>query len=300
MALTITSSTYAGENAGEWIKAAIQTLSSFDHITIKDNIQEKRVVQKLTTTATFVDDACSFSASGSVTTNERVLEPKRIMLNDTICPDGFYADWAGVERGVSVHDGAELPPTFEEFLIADYLDRLASHVETKIWQGASGTPGEWEGFSALFAADGDVNDVSTPVTLTESVIVDEMERLLDVMPSAVLDASEKPKIYVNGNTARLYRRKMSSLGYLDQYYAAEVPMNFEGYELAICNGIADDKMYCAQPSNLWFGTGLLSDHNEIKLLPQADVTGAKDVNIVIRFSGGCQHGIGGDIGAYNA
>jgi len=296
----VTATTYAGENAGEWIKAAIQSLTSFDHITVKDSIQSKRVVQTLANTATFVNDACDFTSNGTVTVAERILEPNRVMLNHQICADDFHADWMGIEQGTSVYAGAEIPPTFEEFLIASYMDEISSHIESQIWEG-SGAAGGWTGFSALMAADAAVNDVAIPIALTATNIIAEVERLMDVAPSAVLDSkSESPKIYMNGTTARLYRRAMSALGYMDAFHAADVPLVFEGYEIGVCNGIADDKMYVAQPSNLWFGTNLLADTNEIKLLPQADIDGSKNINIVIRFGGGCQHGFGADIAAYNA
>ena len=55
-----------------------------------------------------------------------------------------------------------------------------------------------------------------------------------------------------------------------------------------------DHIVAGQKSNLYFGTGLLSDHNEVKLLDMADLMG-QNVRVVMRFTAGVQYGIGSDL-----
>ena len=57
-------------------------------------------------------------------------------------------------------------------------------------------------------------------------------------------------------------------------------------------------MMAAQKSNLYFGTGLLADHNEVKVIDMADIDGSQNVRIVMRFTAGVQYGIGSDIVLY--
>ena len=54
----------------------------------------------------------------------------------------------------------------------------------------------------------------------------------------------------------------------------------------------------AQKSNLFFGTGLLSDHNEVKLIDMADIDGSQNVRVVMRFTAGVQYGVGSEIVLY--
>ena len=58
-------------------------------------------------------------------------------------------------------------------------------------------------------------------------------------------------------------------------------------------------MVAAQKSNLFFGTGLLADHNEVKLIDMADLDGSQNVRVVMRFTAGVQYGIGSDIVLYS-
>jgi hypothetical protein len=54
-------------------------------------------------------------------------------------------------------------------------------------------------------------------------------------------------------------------------------------------------MVAAQKSNLYFGTGLLSDYNQVKVLDMADIDGSQNYRIVMRYTAGTQFGIGEDV-----
>ncbi len=64
--------------------------------------------------------------------------------------------------------------------------------------------------------------------------------------------------------------------------------------------MADDRMVAAQKSNLYFGTGLLSDHNQVKLIDMADIDGSQNVRFIMRYTAGVEYGIAADIVYYGA
>ena len=74
---------------------------------------------------------------------------------------------------------------------------------------------------------------------------------------------------------------------------------FDGIRVAMVSGLASNKMVAAQSSNLYFGTGLLSDHNEVKLLDMGDLDGSQNVRVIMRYTAGVQYGIGSDIVLYS-
>jgi len=67
----------------------------------------------------------------------------------------------------------------------------------------------------------------------------------------------------------------------------------------VCSGLSDNTMIAAQKGNLFFGTGLLADHNEVKLIDMADLDGSQNVRVVMRFTAAVQYGIGADIVLYS-
>jgi hypothetical protein len=75
-------------------------------------------------------------------------------------------------------------------------------------------------------------------------------------------------------------------------------MNFQGIELALCPGLASSAMVAAQKSNLYFGTGLLSDYNEVRVLDMAQLDGSQNYRIIMRYTAGTTYGIGSDVAIY--
>jgi hypothetical protein len=56
----------------------------------------------------------------------------------------------------------------------------------------------------------------------------------------------------------------------------------------------------AQKSNLYFGTGLLSDYNEAKIIDMSDIDGSQNFRVIMRYTAGVQYGIGSEIVLYHA
>jgi hypothetical protein len=51
---------------------------------------------------------------------------------------------------------------------------------------------------------------------------------------------------------------------------------------------------------LYFGTGLLNERNEVRVLDMADLDGSDNIRVILRFFAGVQYGIGSDVVLYSA
>lgn len=305
MATSITT-TYAGEFAGKYISAALLSADTIEGggITVKPNVKYKEVMKTLSTNALVKDAACDFSDQSTVTLAERVLTPEEFQVNLELCKKDFHNDWEAIQMGYSAFDS--LPPSFADFLIGHIAAKVAQKNEENIWQGATANAGEFDGFTVLLAADSDVIDV-TGTTVTASNVIDELGKVVDAIPTSVY-GKEDLYIYVSQNIARAYVRALggfgsSGLGANGVNNAGTTWYNggdlaFDGVKLFVCSGMPDNDMVAAQKSNLFFGTGLLADHNEVKLIDMADLDGSQNVRVVMRFTAGVQHGIGADIVYY--
>ena len=305
MATSITT-TYAGEFAGKYISAALLSADTIEGggITVKPNVKYKEVMKTLSTNALVKDAACDFADQSTVTLAERVLTPEEFQVNLELCKKDFHNDWEAIQMGYSAFDS--LPPSFADFLIGHIAAKVAQKNEENIWQGATANAGEFDGFTVLLAADGDVVDV-TGTTVTAANVIDELGKVVDAIPTSVY-GKEDLYIYVSQNIARAYVRALggfgsSGLGANGVNNAGTTWYNggdlaFDGVKLFVCSGMPDNDMVAAQKSNLFFGTGLLADHNEVKLIDMADLDGSQNVRVVMRFTAAVQHGIGADIVYY--
>ena len=62
-------------------------------------------------------------------------------------------------------------------------------------------------------------------------------------------------------------------------------LTFNGIQIVHCPGMSDNVVIAATDDNLIFGTGLLSDQNEIKLIDMAPIDGSQNFRFVARFTG---------------
>jgi hypothetical protein len=306
MATSITT-TYAGEFAGKYISAALLSADTIEGggITVKPNVKYKEVMKTLSTNALVKDAACDFADQSTVTLAERVLQPEEFQVNLELCKKDFHNDFEAIQMGYSAFDS--LPPSFADFLIGHIAAKVAQKTEETIWTGTTATAGEFDGFATLLAADATVIDV-VGTTVTAANVIEELGKVVDAIPTSVY-GKEDLYIYVSQSIARAYVRALggfgaSGLGANGVNNAGTTWYNggdlaFDGVKLFVCSGMADNDMVAAQKSNLFFGTGLLSDHNEVKLIDMADLDGSQNVRIVMRFTSGVQYGIGADCVYYS-
>ena len=134
---TSLTTTYAGKEAGAYIKSAFYANETLKHITVKENIDYKQVVRKLVDTITFADDTCDFTPTGTVTLTERVLTLEKFQVHRQLCKNDFLADWQAIEE-----QNDNLNASLTEAMIANMLGGIAQRNEYLIWQGVAANAGE--------------------------------------------------------------------------------------------------------------------------------------------------------------
>ncbi len=306
-------STYAGEFAGEYIAAALlsgKTLAD-GSITIKPNVKYKEVIKKLKDVTSFIGNAdCDFSATADAfDLEERVLEPKELQVNLELCKKDFVRDWEAADMGFSAYHN--LPPKFSDFILGHVAASVAEATEKSIWQGVSGA-GNFDGFEKLLTDDSAVNDAAvtdasgaTQSAYTSTNIFDLLGNVVDALPGAVY-GKEDTTIYVPTNVMQVYIRALGGFGASGlgaagtnaqgtQWYNNGNALSFEGIKIQQCPGMSNNHIIAGQASNLFFGTGLLADYNEVKLIDMSDIDGSQNVRIVMRYTAGVQTGIAGDL-----
>jgi hypothetical protein len=306
---TSITTTYAGEFAGKYISAALLSASTIENggIEVKPNVKYKEVLKKIATDAIVKDATCDFTATSTVTLTEKILQPEEFQVNLQLCKKDFRSDWEAVQMGYSAFDS--LPPSFADFLLAHVAAKVAEKTEQNIWKGVTANAGEFNGFATLLAADAALptaNEVAG-TTVTASNVVAEMGKIVDAIPAA-LYGKEDLYLYVSQNIARAYVRALGGFGAsglgangtnaMGTQWFNNGSLSFDGIKIFVANGLANNTAIAAQKSNLFFGTGLLADNQEVKLIDLADLDGSQNVRVVMRFTAGVQYGIVEDIVTY--
>ena len=305
---TSITSSYSGAFAGKYISASLLSSPTLEqgNIEIKPNVKYKEVIKKLATDSNVIkDSSCDFTDTASITLTERILQPEEFQVNLELCKKDFHSDWEAVQMGYSAFDN--LPPAFSDFLIAHVAGLVAEKNEQNIWGGVTGNAGEFDGITVLAAADADVNDAANggETAFSSTNIITLLENVVDALPSAVY-GKEDLTIYMPTAAWQAYIRQLGGFGasglgaagYENRgslWYNNGNALSFEGIKVQLAPGMPTDHIVAGQRSNLYFGTGLLSDHNEVKLLDMADLDGSQNVRVIMRFTAGVQYGIGSDL-----
>ncbi len=305
MSVSITS-TYAGEFSGKYIAAALLSADTLDKglITIMPNVKFKSVIKKASTDDIVKDAECNFNPNaGTLTLTEKILQPEEFQVNLDICKKDLHDDWEAAQMGYSAFDN--LPSNFSDFVLAHVAAKVADRTERNIWSGDTGTSGQFDGFATLLAADTDLpaaqDIVGTAVTATN--VVAELGTVVDAIPTAVY-GSEDLVIYAASNVIRAYTRALGGFqsggiganGYENKGNNQSLgSLFFDGIPVVAARGAADDMIIAAEKSNLFFGTGILNDMNEVRVIDMAETDGSQNVRVVMRFTAGVQYAQVSDI-----
>ena len=298
MAITVASN-FTGKAAGFYISAALKASNSLDYLTMIENIKFKSNIQALNQSVnSVVDSSCNFTPVGTLALTEKVLEPKNLQVNMDICKETLLSSWEALQMRAGA--GAPPPASFDDYVISYMGEVIANATETSIWAGTN-VAGQFNGFLGaatgllLPGVDGTVVQDAAAGAYNAGTIIAELQGAVAAIPTTTL-GKEDLHIYMSQRTYQYYISAVSTLGYVNLYQMNDsyVPM-FEGYKIAVCNGMLENELVIAQKSNLFFGTDLLSDATRINLMDMATLDGSDNIRMVARYSAGVQTGTGADI-----
>jgi hypothetical protein len=306
---TSITTTYAGEFAGKYVAAALLSAPTIEQggVTVLPNVKFKQVIQKIGTDAILKNSTCDFDATSTVTLTERVLTVKDLQVNLQLCKSNFHSTWQSAEMGYSAFD--VLPKSFADFLIAHVAAKVAAKNETNLWVGAAANAGEYNGISTLVALDAALPAAQevTGTTVTAANVITELGKIADAIPAA-LYGKEGLKIYVSQNIAKAYVRALGGFGAsglgangtnnLGTQWYTNGALSFDGISIFMANGLAANTAIATTTDNLFFGTSLLSDLNEVRVLDMADLDGSMNVRVIMRMAAGATYGAVEDMVTY--
>lgn len=301
--------TYSGEARDKFISAALLMSNTIENggVEVRTQVKYKEVVRKLEIDGIVKDGTCDFTPTSTLTMTERILEPKEFQVNLILCKKDYRSGWDSMSMGASAHDS--LPPSFADYLVAYVASKVAQKNELNIWQGVDANEGEFDGFVTKLTVDAGLpaaNEV-TGIAITAANVIDELGKVVDAIPTR-LYGKEDFSIYVPQNVFRAYVRALGGFGAAGlgaagtdakgtQWYSGGGLM-FDGVPMFMANGLPSNVIVAAERSNLFFGTGILDDHAEVKVIDTSETLGDQNVRVVMRFTAGVQYGNVEDIVTY--
>jgi len=233
---------------------------------------------------------------------EVAITPGEAMLYLTFNPNTFQNDWESYWPEGPRNDN-EIPAELLNPLLEVIGKKVDKQTEKMIWQGdTTGAAGvnRWDGFLKLIDADATVVDVSSPVALTASNIIGELERTLAAVPDEVY-GDPNLKIAISYANLRMYEQAARALDYKGTNIDGRIVYQFGGVPLVPLAGMPQGRMIAGRfgndaTSNFYAQTWMSSDRTNFKVdRLQAN---SELWFVLAKFQMGVQYGYGSEIVNY--
>ena len=297
----VDNTTFAGKDLEGFYAEALLKGVSKEAFKLIPNVKSKAKLAQLNLGSILQDADCSFSNTGEGTLAGKEIVAHDVKINLEYCSRTFETNYLSELMRAGSNSDQVMPDTVEQFLLSEVAKKVSNDLEYITWQGSGATVAtnfvSEIGLEAKLLADGDVIDVSA-TTLDKSNIIAEISKVYDAIPAAIKD-KEDIALFMNTKSASFYRQALAAASAESYYAQKHDELEFLGIKIIVAGGMSDNKIVAAQQSNLLLITDLMSDFEEVLVLPQRSVTGAPVVRMVGDFKFGVDFIYGGEIVYYN-
>lgn len=246
-------------------------------------------------------DSCTFTPDGEGALSEKLVDLCPVKVNLEFCQSTLESSFVSHSMKSGSNHADFLPADFQAYVVNKLAEKMDADFEKLVWQGdVANTGGTYpvplcDGLLAQFVADNTVVDVSA-TTITASNVVAEISRVYDAIPEEVKFSPEL-RIFVSTNILAAYKQAVAAAS-AEAFYTKDAEPTFLGVPLVLAQGLPNNRMVAAELTNLFLITDLVSDYEDIKLLPQGDVTGDDTIRVKGRVKFAVSYAFGGEIVMY--
>jgi len=292
MATTLNIDTnFVGNVAGEYVGKMIKEANTISEglVTILPNVVSTTYLRKIETAEGFVDYVCGFNPTGSVTLSEYAITPKKIKWESELCKEDFRQLWTAQQMGFSAHNDS-LPQTEQAAILLQMGKVIARKIDVDIWNGVVATDGDLGGLIPQLVADATVIDV-VGAAITSANVEAELGKFVDAVPDEVIGATDLV-LGVSTNVLRALKKVQGSFARSNGTFTNPSEFDFNGYTLTEIKALPANTMVGYAKSNVTFVTGLLADHNEIRVkdMDESDLSGQIRMKVVLTGAIGYAYG----------
>jgi len=301
MALT-DNTTFYGRDAEGFFKKVLTTGSAKNELTLIPNVKSKIKLAFSDLGNILQADDCSFSATGEGSLNQKTMDVCDLKVNLEYCATTFEANYLSLQLRAGSNSDEVMPASYAEYVVGYVAEKVSSDLEITMFKGDTGTSSYplnlCDGLVKQLLADGSVIDVSaTASTITSTNIVGELNRILEAVPADVRNQTNF-KIFISNAMAFSYKQaQAATTGGL--FLVGDKELNYLGYRLIPTSGLDAKQAIAFNSDKVFFLTDLTSDWDEVLLIPQRNISGARTERFVTSLKFGVNYLYGSEIVLYS-
>ena len=302
MALT-DNTTFYGKDAEGFFKKVLTTGVAKNELTLIPNVKSKIKLAYSDLGNILQGDDCSFSATGEGTLNQKSMEVCDLKVNLEYCATTFEANYLSLQLRAGSNNEEVMPTSYADFVVNYVAEKVSSDLEKVMFKGDTGTASYpfslCDGLNKQLLADAAVVDVSaTSSTITAANVVGELNRVLEAVPAEVRQEANF-KIFVSQEIAFAYKQaQAATTGGL--FLVGDKELNYLGFRLIPTSGLSAKQMIAFNSDKVFFLTDLVSDWDDIIIIPQRNISGARTERFATSLKFGVSYLYGNEIVFYSS
>lgn len=281
----VDNTTYEGKDALDFYSKALLEGGSTSQFRLVPNVKSKIKLPSYNAGEVIKEAGCSWSPSGEGTLAQKELEVCSKDIQLELCATTFESNFLGELLRPGHNTGEVAPADFLNYMTGEVAKKVQNDLEIAAWRGDSDS-GTYpisicDGLNKGMGATGSGVIGVTGGTVTVGNVIAEITKVYQAIPSTVI-SSPNLRLFVSDNIMRSYMEATAAQSNEAYYVGAKTP-NFLGIDMVLCQGQDPNKMVAAEATNLVLLTDLLSDEQELNVIPQNAVTGTRTVRIAGGF-----------------
>ena len=246
--------------------------------------------------------SCNPEDTGAGTLSEKEVNLCSLDVYFTICQRTLEQSFISSRLAAGSNNANFLPTDFQAYIAEKLAEKISADLEVAAFQGNTSTGSTYpasicDGIELELTNDSDVVDV-TGTTVTSSNVVAEIGKVYNAMSDAVLKRKDRV-IYVASNVARAYRQALAAASAEAYYNQKDLRMYYLDVEVVEAPGLSSNKMIGGYEMNFKLLTDLVSDYNDIMIIPMLEKTGKHHIVVSGTFKFKTTYVIGSDIVFYS-
>jgi hypothetical protein len=300
MALT-DNTVFAGRDAEGFFKKVLNTGIAKTELSLIPNVKSKIKLAFSDLGNILQDEDCAFTPGGEGSLNQKSMEVAPLKVNLEYCATTFESNYLSLQLRAGSNNDEVVPASYAEFVVNYVAEKVSADLEKVMFQGDTATASYplslADGLVKQFLADSDVIDVSaTASAINATNVIGELNRLLNAVPADVR-SQENFKIFVSQEIAFAYKQAQAATqGGL--FMVGDKELNYLGFRLIPTSGLLAKQMIALNSEKVFFLTDLVSDWDDIIIIPQRNISGARTERFATSLKFGVNYLYGSEIVLY--
>lgn len=297
----VDNTTYTGKDALEFYSKALLEGASKATFRVIPGVKSLIKMPRYDAGNVIKDAGCTWSPSGEGTLSQKSMSVCAKDIQLELCTTTFENNFLGELLRPGHNTGEVAPSDFIDYMLLQVGKKVQNDLEIAVWQGDEDSEtypqNICDGLLLKMAADAGVLDATPAADINLGNVIAEITKVYNLIPKTIINNPDL-KIYVSDYIYKLYQQAIATAS-AEAYYVGAKEPNYLGIPLHWSPGMPDATMVAAVSTNIVLLTDLLSDEEQLNIIPQAGVTGTRTVRIAGGFKFGVDYLISEEVVLYS-